>query len=166
LYAQTVNSTIITATTDELSLIGSGLGNLSVPANGFQVGDSFRADLGGILSSKNNDTIRIRVKSGSVVLGDSLAQTLPSSTNSIWQLALNFTVRQIGAEGVASIVTLGEFHDTKTSNNTQEGFAFNTVNATTFDTTVLNTLDVTAQFSSTDALNSIYSDIFILNKIY
>jgi hypothetical protein len=89
-----------------------------------------------------------------------------SSTNSIWQLALNFTIRATGAAGVASIVTLGEFHDTKTSNNTQEGFAFNTINSTTFDTTIINNLDITAQWSSNSALNSIYSDIFILNKIY
>jgi hypothetical protein len=166
LYAQTANSTIITATIAESSLIGSGVGTLTVPTNGFFVGASFRADLGGVLNAKNGDAIRIRVKSGSVVLGDSGPQTLPATTNAIWQLAINFTVRQIGSAGVASIVTLGEFHNTKSSNNQQEGFAFNTVNSTTFNTTITNTLDVTAEFSSTSALNSIYSDIFVLNKIY
>ncbi len=166
LYAQTANSTIITATVAESSLVGTGVGSLVVPPNGFSIGNSFRADLGGVLSSKNGDTIRIRVKSGSVVLGDSGPQTLPATTNDIWQLAINFTIRQIGSAGVASIVTLGEFHNTKSSNNQQEGFAFNTVNSTTFNTTITNTLDITAQFSSTSELNSIYSDIFVLNKIY
>lgn len=166
LYAQTANSTIITATVAETSLIGTGVGTLIVPANGFSIGNSFRADLGGVLNAKNGDTIRIRVKSGSVVLGDSGPQTLPATTNDIWQLSINFTVRQIGSAGVASIVTLGEFHNTKSSNGQQEGFAFNTVNSTTFNTTITNTLDVTAEFSSTSPLNSIYSDIFVLNKIY
>ena len=91
---------------------------------------------------------------------------MPLTSNDVWALSINFTVRQIGAPGVASIVTLGEFHHTKTSNGTQEGFAFNTVNNTTFDTTTSNTLDVTLQWSSTSAINNIYSDIFILNKIY
>ena len=167
LYAQTVSSTPITATIVESTLIGAGVGTLSVPANGFFVGGSFRADLGGLMSAKNNDTIRIRVKTlGGVILLDSGTQTMPSTTNNVWNLGINFTIRTLGVAGVASIVSLGEFHNTKTSNGTQEGFAFNTINNTTFDTTISNTLVVTAQWSSTSALNSIYSDIFVLNKIY
>ena len=37
LYSQIANSTPITATTSELSLIGTGIGTLSVPENGFKV---------------------------------------------------------------------------------------------------------------------------------
>ena len=166
LFAQTADSTPITGTTAELSLINGGIGTLTVPANGFQIGDSFRADFGGLLSSKNNDTIRIRVKAGSVILADSGTQTMSTALNDVWQLSINFTVRALGAAGVASIVSLGVFHTTKQSNGAPQGFAFNTVNSTTFDTTISNTLDVTAQFSSDSALNSIYTDIFVLNKIY
>jgi hypothetical protein len=166
LYSQTSNSIPVTATTTEESLIGLGIGTLSVPANYFNVGDSFRADFGGFMSSKNNDKIRIRIKSGSVILADSGLQTLPSITNNVWQLSINFTIRAIGLPNVASIVTLGVFHDVKTSNATQEGFAFNSINNTTFNTTILNNLDVTVQWSSNSALNNIYSDIFVLNKIY
>lgn len=68
LFAQTANSTTITTTTDELTLIDGGVGSLIVPANGFEVGDSFRLEMGGIISAHNNDTIRIRLKSGSVVV--------------------------------------------------------------------------------------------------
>lgn len=166
LYAQTANSTPITGTTAELSLINGGIGTLSVPANGFNIGDSFRADFGGLLSSKNNDTIRIRVKSNSAILADSGPQTMQTAVDDVWQFSINFTVRALGVAGVASIVALGVFHTTKQSNNAPQGFAFNTVNSTTFDTTILNTLDVTAEFSSNSALNSIYTDIFVLNKIY
>jgi hypothetical protein len=166
LYAETSNSNVITATTSELSLIGSGIGTLSVPANAWNIGDSFRADFGGYLSSKNNDTIRIRVKSNSALLADSGVQTMSTATNDVWQFSINFTVRALGAAGVASIVALGVFHTTKQSNGAPQGFAFNTVNNTTFDTTILNTLDVTAQFSSAAPENAIYTDIFVLNKIY
>ncbi len=65
-----------------------------------------------------------------------------------------------------SIVTLGNFHNMQTSGGSQEGFGFNTVNNTTFDTTSPNVLDVTVQWGSTSAANKIYSDIFILNKIF
>lgn len=166
LFAQTGNSAVVSATTVESTLIDGGIGTLSVPANGFSVGDSFRADFGGLLSAKNNDTLRIRVKAGSIVLADSGPQTMTTSTDDVWQFSVNFTIRQTGSTNVASIVSLGVFHTTKQSNGQQTGFAFNTVNSTTFDTTISNTLNVTAEWSSNSTLNSIYSDIFVLNKIF
>lgn len=166
LFSQTGNSVVVSGTTTESSLIDGGAGTLSVPANGFSIGDSFRADFGGILNVGNNQTIRIRLKTGSVELADSGIQPITNITNDVWSLSVNFTIRQTGAAGVASIVTLGAFHYTKTNNGTVEGFSFNTVNNTTFDTTINNTLDVTVQWGSTSVDNSIYSDIFVLNKIY
>ena len=166
LFAQTSNGTTITSTIVESDLLGTGVGTLSVPANGFSVGDSFSANMSGLISAKNNDSITIRIKSGSVVLADSGALSLPSITNQVWNLTINFTIRTIGGINVASIVTLGEMHVLKFASGTQQGFGFNTINNTTFDTTIPNTLSVTAQWSSNSALNSIYTDIFVLNKIY
>jgi len=167
LFAQTANSTIITNTTVESSLINGGVGTLTIPANGFKVGDSFRAQFGGVMNADNNQTIRIRVKAGAVILLDSLAQNLGGSVaNDVWSLNIDFTIRALGSAGVASIVSLGAFHYTKTNNASVQGFAFNVVNNTTFDTTISTTLDVTAEWGAASAGNNIYSDIFILNKIY
>jgi hypothetical protein len=167
LFAQTANSTIITNTTVESSLINGGVGTLTVPANGFSVGDSFRAVFGGVMNANNNQTIRIRAKAGSVVLLDSGPQNLGSAViNDVFSINIDFTIRQLGAAGVASIVSLGSFHYTKTNNASVQGFGFNTVNNTTFDTTVSNTLDVTVQWGAASTGNNIYSDILILNKTY
>jgi hypothetical protein len=166
LFAQTANSTIITNTTVETSLINGGVGTLTVPANGFSVGDSFRGVFGGLVTATNNQTITVRVKAGSVILLDSGAQPITNITNNVFTFNVDFTIRQLGAAGVASIVTLGGFHYTKTVNGAVEGFAFNSVNSTTFNTTISNTLDVTVQWGAASTGNSIYSDIFILNKTY
>ena len=166
LFAQTANSTTIVNTTNELTLIDGGVGSLSVPANGFAVGDSFRVDMGGVMSAQNNNTLRIRLKTGSVVLADSGVLTMPAITNQVWTLSVTFTVRSIGAAGVASIVTLAQFHILKLASGTQQGFAWNTINNTTFDTTIQNTLNITGQWSNATNNNSIYSDIFLLNKTY
>jgi len=167
LYSQTTNSTIVTNTTTETTIIGSGVGSLIVPANGFAVGDSFRAVLGGVMNANNNQTIRIKLKTGSVILLDSGVQDLGSAViDDVWSLNVDFTVRQIGAAGVASIVSLGGFHYTKTNNNSVQGFGFNVVNSTTFNTTISNTLDVTVQWGNASTGNNIYSDTFVLNKIY
>lgn len=166
LFAQTGNSTPITNTTTETTLLDGGIGTLSVPANGFKVGDSFRADLGGNITTTNNHTIRILVKSGLVVLADSGIQTLPNILNAVWSLSINFTIRALGGAGVGSIVTLGNFLNIKSSNGTSEGFAFNTVNSTSFNTTIANTLDITAQWGQTSASDNIFTDTFVLNKIF
>ena len=170
LFAQTGNAVPITGTTVEGSLINGGVGTLTVGANQFSIGDSFRADLAGVVSAANNQTLTIRLKagsSGSVTLFNSGAQNLGAAiTSDVWSLSINFTVRALGVAGVASIVSLGTFNYSKTNNGTVEGFSFNEVNSTTFDTTVSNTLEITAQWGSNNAGNTIYSDIFVLNKIY
>jgi hypothetical protein len=93
LYAQTANSIPVSGTIVETSVINGGVGTLTVPANGFFIGDSFRADLSGIFNAANNQTIRIRVKSGSVVLLDSGVQSLTNSiTNDIFTLSLDLYI--------------------------------------------------------------------------
>jgi hypothetical protein len=167
LFAQTANSTIITNTNVESTLINGGIGTLTVPADGFKVGDSFRAVFGGVMNANNNQNITIRVRAGSIILLDSLLQNLGSSViDDVWSLNVDFTIRQIGIAGVASIVSLGSFHYTKTNNASVQGFGFNVVNDTTFDTTIPNVLNVTAQWQNASTGNNIYSDICILNKTF
>jgi hypothetical protein len=167
LFAQTANSTIITNTDVESSLINGGVGSLSVPANFFKAGDSFRVVMAGVVNANNNQNITIRVKAGSIILLDSNLQNLGSSIiNDVWSLNIDFTIRTIGGPGVASIVTLGSFHYTKTNNASVQGFGFNSINNTTFNTTIPNALNVTAQWQTASTGNNIYSDIFILNKTY
>lgn len=167
LFSQTGNSTPITATTTAATIIDGGVGTLSVPANGFQVGDSFTVEMGGLITAKNNDTLKISLTSGATLLAESDLMVMPTiSTPQVWTLSVNFTVRAIGAAGVASIVTIAQFHILKVASGTQEGFAWNTVNNTTFDTTISNTLDIKAKWSSNSALNSIYSDICTLHKTF
>jgi hypothetical protein len=167
LYVQTTNSTLVTNTTTESTLIGTGIGTLSVPANGFSVGDSFRGIFGGVVNADNNQTVRIRLRAGSAILLDSGIQNLGNAiVDDVWSLNVDFTIRQIGAATVASIVSLGSFHYTKTNNASVQGFGFNVVNNTTFDTTVSNTLNITVEWGTASTGNNIYSDIFVLNKTY
>jgi hypothetical protein len=166
LFAQTGNSTPVT-NGSQGTLIDGGVGTLIVPPNGFSVGDSFSANFGGLMSCKNNETITIRIKSGATELSVSPTLQMPGTTNQVWLLNIAFTIRAIGPAGTASIVVLAELHVLKQASGIQQGFGWNTIKTTDFDTTISNTLDVTAQWgSNTPAQNSIYSDIFVLNKTY
>lgn len=166
LYAQTANSSAITGSSIEKTLLDGGVGTLTIPANSFYVGDSFVVSMGGHISNANNETLTIKVKSGSVILGNTGAVTLPTTTNKHWDLEVRFTIRAIGAAGVASISCFGQFTYSKNASNAFEGADFSILNNTTFDTTISNTLDITGQWGSSNATNSIYSENFILTKLY
>ena len=167
LYTQTNSSTPVTATAVEGNLLDGGLGTLTIPANGFQVGDSFSGVLIGHLSCVGTATLHISVKTASgILLADTGAMAMNLTANKHWKLNVDFTVRQLGAATVASIASGGLFSYTKNSGFNFEGVNFSLVNNTTFDTTISNTLVITAQWNTNNAGNSIYSEIFTLNKTY
>ena len=97
LYAQTVQSPTITNTTTETSIIGTGVGGLIVPANTFQVGSSYHGKIGGVISNQNNDTIIVRIKTGSTILASTGTITLSTATTQGWECELDFTIATIGA---------------------------------------------------------------------
>ena len=167
-FAQTRDSTPITSNLQS-TLTAGGEGTLTIPANGFSIGDSFRATFGGTMSCKNNETLTIRINSnlGAINLSQSPPYVLPTITNQVWLLTIDFTIRSIGVAGVAVLAATANLHVFKGASGTQEGFAWSTINNTTFNTTISNTLDVTAQWGNNSPLfNSIHSDIFVLNKTY
>jgi hypothetical protein len=168
LFAQTVDSIPVTNTIVESSLINTtGLGSLTVPANTFQVGDCFNAALTGHLSCLGSATLRVRVKTiGGIILADTGTMALSAATNRHWNLDINFTIRTLGAVTVASIASGGLFGYTRNGGLNFEGINFSIINNTTFDTTIPNTLDVTAEWNAANVGDSIYSEIFTLNKTY
>jgi hypothetical protein len=166
LFNQTGSSTLIVNTTSELSLIGGGVGALLVPANGFTKGDAYHAIVTGTLSSQNNNNLRIRIKTGAVVLVDTGNINMAGATSNGYKLEIYFSIHEIGAAGVADIATAGAFMYTKEASTDFQGVNFSTINSSSFDTTVTNTLSVTAQWDTANAGNSIYSEIFTLNKTF
>lgn len=167
LFAQTTDSVPVTATAVESSLIGVGVGTLRVPANSFSIGDSFDASLDGVISAVGTATFRIRVKTlTGVILTDTGVINMDATTLKSWTLELQFTIRKLGTTGVASISSGGLFSYIKNSGTNFEGFVLSTLNTTTFDTTIDNTLVVTAQWNTNNAGNSIFSRNFVLHKVY
>jgi len=169
LFTQTANSTTIVNTNSELSLIGTGLGSLSVPAYGFNIGDSFRASLMGHISCLGSATLRIRVKAWNgysySILGDTGDIDLDMVTDQHWNLDIDFTIRALGGVEDASIVSGGGFYYNKTNGNIDLR-NFVTENSNDFDTESNNEIVITAQFNNASTSNSIYSNLFTLTKTY
>jgi len=156
------NGTIVSG-----SLLDGGIGTLTVPANGFKVGDAFSAASSGFITCGNNHDFEIQIKAGNTVLVDTGVFELAQATNKGWVMDINFSIQEIGPAGTAKIATSGIFHYRTDSGGNVEGEIFNFINSSSFDTTVSNTLLVEAVWG-TDSLvtDSVYSNIFTLTKTF
>ena len=163
-YAQTVQGSTIN-TIGEQSIIGSGVGSLSIPANGFTVGDSFHGKIGGLINATGGggrSEIIINIRSNGTVLATTGAFDLDVATNEGWEMELDFTIRSIGTTGI--ICTNGNFVYTKDNNRSVFGYIFQ--DSKTIDTTANNTLDVTVEWRVLNAGDDIYSANFVLYKVF
>lgn len=163
LYAQTANSlTVVDPNT--ATIIGAGVGALSVPANTFNIGDSFRVRMGGHLTCTNTQLLTINVYANASLLASTGAIDLKTTTNKHWIFDVDFTIRSLGVTG--SIVSLGQFsYIPNPAGQAFEGSDFSVVS--TLNTTILNTLDISVVWANNEAgVNSIYSEFFTLTKTY
>ena len=166
LFAQTRDSIPVTSSTGRNTLISTGVGSLSVPDNTFQVGDSFKVTMYGNITSANNQELKIFILANGDILAASPTILLPQITNKEWSLDVEFTIRSIGAPGLANILTGAKFTYNKDSNNKFEGLVFKLSESTLFDTTILNTLDIQAEWGTGNSANSINADVFTLFKTF
>ena len=145
-----------------VSLITTGVGSLTVPANTFKVGDTYSLKLSGVKTNGNNNQLTIRLVSGAVLLATTGAIILPSLSSAPYELEVEFTIRAIGGAGTAYIFTSGNIDYTDTG--AYKGSNFNSINTTTFDTTISNTLDIEALQSTVS--NIITCSQLVLTKIF
>ena len=169
LNSQTGSSATITDVNTETSILGPMLGTMTVPANGFRKGDMYEAKLGGTVSFGSGVDVKLKIKADSVVLADSGEHRLynPDNPNN-WMMEMIFVVRETGSAGTAEILTQGKFMESSENADSEyiRGFSFKSINNTTFDTTISNTLDITFEWMDDDVDNSIYSEYFNIFKRY
>ena len=168
-FAQTNTITVVNTVT-ETSLIGTGQGTLTIPSNIFPIGGSYIVEGGGVMSCLNNSLLTMRIyggpSPGTTLLGTIPTLTIPTSTGKWWGISLYFTVRTLGGPGVASISARAVYSQNVDTGNDLFGSSFHTVNNTTFDTTISNTLRITAQWGAADPGNSISMAQLVLTKSY
>ena len=167
-FAQT-NTVTVANTVVETSLMGTGQGSLSVPANTFTVGGSYIVEAGGVMSCLNNETLTIRIyggATGTTLLGTVPTLTISTTTGKWWGTSMYFTVRTLGVAGVASLSARVIYSQTVDVGNNFFGSSFHTLNTTTFDTTLLNTLRITAQWGTASASNTIAQAQCVLTKSF
>ena len=157
----------ISATTTPTSLFAGAtltpVGGLTVPANTFKI-SSYHFNIAGNISTNNGDTLTLSLYNSGLLA--TLVVDLTGSTNQFFELEADFSIRSIGGIGSARISTNFDFTYSDTGATAWRGKRNCTVNTTTFDTTVSNTLDVRAEWSSASINNSIQCRQLILTQIF
>ena len=167
LYSQTADSEPVTGTGVEGTLIGTGVGALEIPANVFEVGNSYLVQAYGIIDSENNDLITIKVLGGSLLAPITLATTgvltLRQASNKVFIMNIHFTIRAIEERSLGAIITTFDLrYESDSSTRLESKLVISTNN--NFSTAISNTLNITATFSQNTG--SIYTQLFNLYKIF
>lgn len=162
-----ITNTSIANTVTETTIIGAGLGSLTGLANTIPVGSTTRITANGAITINATPTLTFRIYGGatSTTLLATFAITLSTlAAGSAWRLETCAVVKTIGAATTASVQLNSTFHvNDSTSVNT---YGNQTLNNTTFDTTVNNVFNVTAQWSAAHASNILDTNQFFSNSVY
>ena len=150
-FQQTADETVANTIT-ETTIVGSGVGSFSIPANTMKVGDRFILRAEGLISDTGNPSFNIRIKLGATTILDSGMQNLGSVSNSHWVVDASFIVRAIGVSG--SIMPVGSFITAL-----GDHFELITLSPITIDTTVVQAADFTAQWATASVSNTITSQL-------
>lgn len=161
LYAQTQQGPTVTNTEVETSIIGSGVGGLTIPANTFKVGDSYHAKIGGVISTLNNHEITINAKADGSILTTTGLVSLEVATTQSWEMEVDFTIAAIGTVG--TVKSNGNFIYNRNTGS-YVGVAFNDTEV--LDTTIDQTLDILVQWNQRSSSDIIFTHQFVLYKIY
>ena len=152
LYVGTATVTVANSTT-ETSMLGTGVGSATLPANFAVVGRTIRVRSHGFISDTATPSSTIKIKLGAVTLVTSTG-TLPSGlSNAEVTFEFVFTFRSIGSSGTVigqgiSRITSGAFVSSASR-------ALVMTAPATIDTTVANAMDVTYQWGTASASNTI-----------
>ena len=156
LFTQTADATVSNTTT-ETTLIGSGTGTVTLPANFITVGKTFRIRMWGLSSQAVGNTT-LKIKLGSVVLASTGAVAVIIASDALIQLEAYFTCRSTGGSGTVysqGIATIGATSVQPMTN----------VSVATIDTTISNAIDVTITMSSASVSNIVVSNLIIIEVL-
>lgn len=140
-------------TASEVTIIGTGVGSLTLPANFYDVaGKSLKLHASGKYSTTGTPTLQFKLKHGSVVLGNSGAVTTASGvTDKEWTLDALITCRTTGGSGTVIVQASLLVNTSGTAVERWEMVG----TAQTVDTTATQAVDITIQWGTASASNTI-----------
>lgn len=158
LFSQTGLQTVAN-TTVETTLLGAGVGSLTVPANTFTAGNAYTYKTGGVFrDNSNGTTFRFRLRNSGVLFDSGLLSLTNINALTPWNVDVVFSY-----VGGTTMVT--NFTFTYNNGSDARGFTSQQLNAT-FNPAISNTLNFTVQWTVADANNTIQTNFGVVSKLY
>ena len=132
------------------------LATFTVPANYWRAGEKLRVTASGEFGATATPTLTLRVRAGGVagLLLASFALTATAQTSKQWSLVADATARTVGASAsFAPGYALAYLYGSGSTGNQTSALV-------TVDTTASNAVCVTAQWGTSNVLNTIFSRTF------
>lgn len=149
-FASTASKTF-SNTTDQTSLIGTGVGTTTLPANFLVAGKTIRVIVRGHYGIDTLANLTVRVKFGSTVLCSTAAiGAYPGLSNALFTAVADITCRTTGGSGTVFSQGVVTGFD-----GTSDIFGMVSTSTVTIDTTATQAIDVTAQFGTAEATSTI-----------
>lgn len=144
-------------TNSETSLLGTGVGSKTLPANFLVPGKMIRVRGSGVFNSlASPGNLTLKLKLGSTVLGSATFTPPVSGSNNAFSYDVIFTCRTAGGSGSVmpeGRFTLANYSGATATGSRVSGDLNNLSAAVTVDTTISQVLDVTATFATGSASN-------------
>jgi hypothetical protein len=153
IYTSTADKNVA-STTAETSIIPTGTGTLTLPANFWVVGKTIKITLIGFLRSKSSapGTLDVRTKLGAVNIGATGGFVMDTGLSDIiTRVNVLMTCRTTGATGTVKVCGALEYLGSGVTYFKVQPFSQGSM---VVDTTASSALDMTATFSVSDATNS------------
>jgi hypothetical protein len=159
-FTQTSSASVV-ANDNETTLISTGVGTLTIPANRMVAGKTYRITVRGKYNTDASNPAQMnwRLKFGStVILASGNAGLGTNKVDKGYEIHADFTCRTTGSSG--SVMAQGMFF-------TEDGPGAKNMPATTttINTTVSNTVDFTVDLTDGSAGNSCYVYILIFEEV-
>jgi hypothetical protein len=153
-YTQTTTKTVAN-TAAETTLLTSGTGTLTIPANFLSAGKTIRINVLGTYSDTANPTMNIKVYLGATVVMTTGAITSNNATNQTFEVRGVITCYTTGVSGTV----WGQGYLVQTAAASTGRFSMANTAATTIDTTASNTINVSVKWGSASASNTITTSV-------
>ena len=142
-FSQT-NVVTVNSTSAETTILGTGIGTLTLAANQLQAGDVIRFTLSGY-GQRSSGNVTIRVKLGGTTIVATATAAPSWAANGMFRRNAEITVNTIGATGTATGQGMSTFY---TTNILAPQMGMMSTAATTIDTTGTLAVDATIQWST------------------
>lgn len=166
IFTSTAHRTQAT-TASEVTIVGTGVGSLTLPANFHDAaGSSLYVESQGYYSNTGTPTITFRIKYGATVLGATAAVTTTTgATNWQWFFKGLITCRTQGSSGTVMVQGQLILQTGAAAGGNCAVYPMLATVAVTVNTTATQAVDLTIQWGTSDAANTISGTNFEMHPI-